>query len=209
MRVESDSDRRVSISCAPPSFKVISKMQRGGDRFINWGGNLSQIKVDFKICFSLWSPCSPKRIWTLRIPSAEWASRINRNRQLLLSVPPSLLNNAHLLRQLASRQRQLASLPRQRQHLPPPCRLSSCLKSQSWGRTNFAGKASALGLLLSKRILDLTSTLKTGWGNKDNYGGDDYHDIDKISARREMSRWKGQGCNDLRNLSLWTLMGSC
>ena len=143
-----------------------------------------------------------KRIWILRIPSAEWASRINRNRQLLLSVPPSLLNNAHLLRQLAS-------LPRQRQHLPPPCRLSSCLKSQSWGRTNFAGKASALGLLLSKRILDLTSTLKTGWGNNDNYGGDDYHDIDKISARREMSRWKGQGCNDLRNLSLWTSMGSC
>ena len=32
MRVESDSDRRVSISCAPPSFKVIlaiSKRQRG------------------------------------------------------------------------------------------------------------------------------------------------------------------------------------
>ena len=56
MRVESDSDRRVSISCAPPSFKVIlaiSKMQRGGDRFVNGGGSVSQIKVDFKICFSL------------------------------------------------------------------------------------------------------------------------------------------------------------
>ena len=29
MRVESDSDRRVSISCAPPSFKVISAKCRG------------------------------------------------------------------------------------------------------------------------------------------------------------------------------------
>ena len=45
MRLETDSDRRVSISCAPPTFKVIlhQKKKRAEDQTIRKGGEMIDI----------------------------------------------------------------------------------------------------------------------------------------------------------------------